>query len=85
LPELTDSFRHFEQEISQKLQVAEGMGLSKEHIDASAKRVGDWLMRESTPRSPEQVLLKSMWQSASDGERLAMSSVLHKMIEHHTH
>lgn len=85
MAELTDSFQHFEQELAQKLEVAKGMGLSREHIDTSAKRVGDWLLKESSPRSPEQVLLKQMWQSATDDERHSMSSVLHKMIEHTVH
>ncbi len=80
--QLTESFQQFEKELSQRLEAAHSMGLSKEHIDQSAKRVADWLMKEVQPRSPEQVLLKQMWQAANDDERHAMSSVLHKMIEH---
>lgn len=84
MPELTGSFQQFEKELAQKLQIAHEMGLSKEHIDLGAKRVADWLMKEVTPKSPEQVLLKQMWQFGSDDERHAMSSVLHKMVEKST-
>ncbi len=85
LAQLTESFQHFEKELEQKLDVANKMGLSKEHIDLSAKRIADWLLKETEPQSPEQVLLKQMWQSATDDERHAMSSVLHKMIERTVH
>ncbi len=81
MPELTDSFQQFERELADKLQHAHAMGLSKEHIDNTAKRIADWLMKEVQPRSPEQVLLKQMWQNGTDEERHAMSSVLHKLIE----
>ena len=85
MAQLTESFQHFEKELEQKLDVAKGMGLSKERIDTTAKRLGDWLVKEVSPQSPEQVLLKQMWQYASDDERHAMSSVLHKMIERTVH
>ncbi len=81
MPELTESFQEFERELAQKLETAHTMGLSKEHIDNAAKRIADWLMHETQPHSPEQVLLKQMWQNGTDDERHAMSSVLHKMIE----
>ena len=85
MAQLTESFQHFEKEIERKLDVAKGMGISKEQIDLSAKRLGDWLLKETSPQSPEQVLLKQMWESATDDERHAMSSVLHKMIERTVH
>lgn len=85
MPQLTESFQHFEKELEQKLDIAKGMGLSKEHIDLAAKRLGDWFLKEATPQSSEQVLLKQMWQSATDDERHAISSVLHKMIERTVH
>ncbi len=85
MAQLTESFQRFEKELEKKLDVAKGMGLSKEHIDVSAKRLGDWLVKETSPQSPEQVLLKQMWENSTDDERHAMSSVLHKMIERTVH
>ncbi len=85
MAQLTESFQHFEKELEQKIDVAKGMGLSKEHIDLSAKKLGDWLLKEKEAQTPEQVLLKQMWQYATDDERHAMSSVLHKMIERTVH
>ena len=85
MAQLSESFQRFEKELEKKLDVAKGMGLSKEHIDVSAKRLGDWLVKETSPQSPEQVLLKQMWENSTDDERHAMSSVLHKMIERTVH
>ena len=82
---MTESFQQFQSELAQKLEVAHNMGLSKEHIDMSAKRIGDWLLKEATPRSPEQAMLKEMWRTANDDERHAMSSVLHKVVERKVH
>ena len=81
MAELSDSWKNFEQELAGKLEIAHGVGLSDEHIDLAMKRVADWLTQEKTPRMPEEVLLKHMWQSADEEERQAMGSVLHRMIE----
>ena len=81
MAELSDSWQHFERELAGKLEIAEGMGMSDARITDATKHVADWLTQEKSPRMPEEVLLKHMWQSADDRERQAMSSVLHKMIE----
>lgn len=83
MTQVTQSFQQFQQKLAQKLEVAHKMGLSDDHIDHSVKKIADWMAEEVAPQSPEQAMLKEMWQSANNQERQAMASVLHKVVEQH--
>lgn len=83
MTQMTQSFQQFQQKLAQKLEVAHKMGLSDAHIDQSVKKIADWMAEEVAPQSPEQAMLKEMWESANNQERQAMASVLHKVVEQH--
>ncbi|QIA27291.1 DUF3243 domain-containing protein [Thermaerobacter sp. PB12/4term] len=78
---VTDQFQQFARELSQRIQAAQQAGMSQQDIKARAQQIGDWLAQEVEPRTPEQRLLKEMWQVANQQEQEAIASSLVKVIQ----
>ncbi|MBX5464561.1 MAG: DUF3243 domain-containing protein [Clostridia bacterium] len=78
--EYTDTFDRFKQELAQRVSAAQEMGMNQAAITEQASRIGDWLVREVAPRSPEQRLLKEMWQVSNEAEQRALASSLTKLV-----
>ncbi|MDI3298220.1 MAG: DUF3243 domain-containing protein [Bacillota bacterium] len=76
----TDTFDQFKQELAQRVSAAQAMGMSQGAIVEQASRIGDWLAREVAPRSPEQHLLKKMWEVSNEAEQRALASSLTKLV-----
>ncbi|MDI3316469.1 MAG: DUF3243 domain-containing protein [Bacillota bacterium] len=76
----TDTFGQFKEELAQRVGVAREIGMSQGTIVDQASRIGDWLVREVEPRSPEQRLLKEMWQVSNEAEQRALASSLVKLV-----
>ncbi|MBE3590612.1 MAG: DUF3243 domain-containing protein [Firmicutes bacterium] len=78
---LTDSFENFLTELKQKIEVAKTTGMSESQITNQAAKVGDWLSKYYDPKSPEQRLLKELWDVSSESEQKAIASALYKLVE----
>jgi nuclear transport factor 2 (NTF2) superfamily protein len=79
---LTDTFQEFKQELKEKVHTAKAAGLSQQTIAEQAQRVGDFLARYYDPKSPEQRLLKELWQVSDGREHEAIASALVKLVQH---
>ncbi len=77
----TDSFQQFTRALADALQLARTTGVGQQQIVARAEDVGDWLNRTVPPVSPEQRLLKELWDASTDQEQQAIASALVKMIQ----
>jgi len=77
----TDSFQHFVNELSEKVGAAREAGWQQGQIVQQATRLGDWLAREVSPRTPEQKLLKELWQAADEREQQAIASSIVKLVQ----
>jgi len=80
---VTPTFEQFTCELADRLRVAESMGWSPQEITRRAAEIGDYLARHVEPRSPEQRLLKEMWEEADEREQQAIAGCLVKMIQRH--
>ncbi|HEY8394511.1 MAG TPA: DUF3243 domain-containing protein [Thermaerobacter sp.] len=78
---VTDQFQQFARELSQRVRAAQSAGMSQDEIKARAQEIGDWLARAVEPRTPEQRLLKEMWQVANQQEQEAIASSLVKLVQ----
>lgn len=77
----TDTFEQFTRELASRLNVAQRVGMGREEIVKRAEDVGDWLNRAVPPRSPEQRLLKEMWDVSDNQEQHAIASALVKLVQ----
>lgn len=77
----TDTFNEFTQELASRLKVAQRAGIGREEIVNKAEDVGDWLNRTVPPKSPEQRLLKELWDVSDQTEQHAIASALVKLVQ----
>lgn len=77
----TDTFDQFTEELASRLNVAQRAGMGREEIVNKAEDVGDWLNRTVPPKSPEQRLLKELWDVSDNREQHAIASALVKMVQ----
>lgn len=79
---MNDTLMSFRQELAGKVQMAKKAGFGNEAIEHHAEQVGDWLSAHVDPKSPEQRLLKEMWEVADQDEQHAIAGVLVKFAQH---
>ncbi len=78
---LTGTFEQFTDELAGKLKIARQTGMSQKEIVDRAADIGDWLAREVVPKSPEQRLLKELWEVSDQKEQQAIASAVVKMVQ----
>jgi len=57
------------------------IGLSEEVLAAFADRVGDFLASHIDPKSPEQSMLKDLWEVASLEEQRVLAKLIIRAIK----
>lgn len=78
---VTDSFQQFTNELRQRLNLAESLGMSVKAIKQRAEQLGDYLAENVDPRNPEQRLLRELWQVADQQEQQAIASTMLKLVQ----
>jgi hypothetical protein len=76
-----DSFGQWMDTLSEALQRAEAMGMSKEVIKRSAAELGNFLAETVEPDVPENKLLKALWEQGTDSEKQALASMVVKLVD----
>jgi hypothetical protein len=79
---VTDTFEEFRQGLAQKVRAAKAAGMSQQAIAGRAEQVGDFLANHYDPRSPEQRLLKELWQVSDQQQQHAIAEALVKLVQH---
>jgi len=67
--------------LKDRVAQAQGAGLDQQTIQSVAHQIGDYLAAEVEPRTPEQKLLKEMWQVANEQEQQAIANVVVKIVQ----
>lgn len=62
------------------INVAETVGVGEDTVKNAAYRLGSFLAGRVDPSSPENRLLKELWDVGTDDERTALTSMLVKML-----
>ena len=56
-------------------------GMSDEMIQKLSVKVGDFLANKVCPATPEEVLIKDLWDVASQDERKVLATLMFKLVE----
>lgn len=56
-------------------------GMSDEMIQNLSVKVGDFLAKKICPATPEEQLMKEMWQVATPDERKTLATLMFKLVE----
>lgn len=67
--------------LSQAVKVGKKAGMSPEQMENLATQIGDFLAKNVCPETPEEELLKEMWNAAEPEEREIIAKILVKMSE----
>lgn len=77
----TDSFQQFTGELRQRLQAAKSLGMSEDTLKQRAEDFGDYLAQHVQPKTPEQHILRELWQVADQQEQQAIANAVYKLVE----
>lgn len=67
-------------QLAEAVRLGRSMEMSDEQMAERAQQVGDFLAQKIDPRSPEQKVLKELWDTADENEQRAIASVLIKLV-----
>jgi len=56
-------------------------GMSDEMIQNLSVKVGDFLAKKICPATPEEQLMKEMWEVATPDERKTLAKLMFKLVE----
>jgi len=74
------SWEAWKSQLAEAVRLGESMNLSHEELTKRAEQVGDFLAKKIDPRSPEQKVLKELWEAADDEEQRTIAGVLIKLV-----
>lgn len=67
--------------LAKAVRAGERAGLEHETITNQAEQVGDFLESNVAPATPEQAVLRDLWQAADESEQKAIASALIKLVQ----
>lgn len=66
--------------LGQAVKFAEELGISKQKISSLAQQAGDILAQNVTPATPEQKVLKELWDVAGAEERKVLANLMTRLV-----
>ncbi len=79
--DLTEDWDAWLDRLRSGVKTAEKLGMSEERIQKVGKRLADHLSKSVCASTPEEQLMKDLWNVASEEEREAMTSVFFKLLD----
>jgi len=79
--ELSVSWHQWKKMLHQAVNVAEFVGVSDEHINELACRIGDFLANKIDPGNREQRLLNELWNEAGEDEKKVLTRLIIRMVD----
>ncbi|MRX70786.1 DUF3243 family protein [Bacillus lacus] len=74
--EILENFQTFRNYLGDKVNAGEKLGLSEEALAKSAKITAEYLANNVDPRNREEMLLKELWEAATEEEQNHFSRLL---------
>lgn len=74
------SWEGWKAQLAEAVQLGRSMEMSTEQMAEKAAQVGDFLAQRIDPRSPEQKVLKELWETADEDEQRTIANVLIKLV-----
>lgn len=74
--EILKSFDAFKRYLGERIELAQGIGLSEEAIAKAAEKIGDYLAANEEPRNREEKLLQELWKAGEQEHRHALAHIL---------
>lgn len=72
---------HWRGNLKEAIERGREFGLSDDMIKKLSVKVGDFLAKRVCPATPEEQLMKEMWDVATPDERRTLASLMFKIVE----
>ncbi|WP_410770569.1 DUF3243 domain-containing protein [Fontibacillus sp. BL9] len=79
--EILESFDTFIKYLSERIELAQNIGLSEETMAQAAEKIGDYLAVKEEPRNREEKLLQELWKAGDQGHRHALAHMLVRLAQ----
>lgn len=76
-----DNWKQWQDFLGDRLQNAQGQGMSEGAINSLAHQIGDYLSENVDPKNEQQRVLSDMWSVASEQEQQAIANVMVKLVK----
>ncbi len=81
LGEYVGDWAEWRANLRRAVSVGKKVGMSEQEIETLATQIGDFLAEKVCPATPEEELLKEMWNAGSPDERRVIAGLMVKMSE----
>lgn len=71
----------WKQTVSEAIKTARKLGMPDKLIEVASVKVGDFLTRRICAESPEEKLIKELWDAGSADERKVLGKLLFKVMD----
>lgn len=71
----------WKKDLRKAVKIGETLQISQEKMDSMAYRVGDFLAQRVDPMMPEQMVLKELWEVASQEEQRTLASLVVRLVD----
>ncbi|MDF2964247.1 MAG: yflH [Paenibacillus sp.] len=79
--QILSSFNEFKRYLGGKIELAESMGLSEEHLAKLAQKVANYLAAHEEPRNTEEKLLQELWKVGTQQEQHKLAHMLVRLAQ----
>ncbi|RCX19180.1 uncharacterized protein DUF3243 [Fontibacillus phaseoli] len=79
--EILGSFDTFKKYLSERIELAQKIGLSEETMAQAAEKIGDYLTAKEEPRNREEKLLQELWRAGDQKHRHALAHMLVRLAQ----
>ena len=67
--------------VNEAIKTARRIGMPDKLIELASVKVGDFLTQRLCPQSPEEALIKELWEAANPDERKTLGKLLFKIMD----
>lgn len=67
--------------VSEAIKTARKLGMPDKLMEIASVKVGDFLSKRVCPESPEEALIKDLWDAANAEERKTLGKLLFKIMD----
>lgn len=79
--EILENFEAFKRYLGERIELAQGIGLSEEMMARAAEKIGDYLAANEEPRNREEKLLQELWKAGEQEHRHALAHILVRLAK----
>lgn len=79
--EILGNFQSFKKYLSERIELAQNIGLNEEALAKTAEKIADYLAEHEEPRNREEKLLQELWKVGDQDQRHKLAHMLVRLAQ----